>query len=94
MVSGTDVEGVPMATMTQMQTRTDEEFAKLSDDEIIERYFEKDFNYDGMAGLTDRELDDWINDYVSHIPETHNLKKYEVPCMLNKKLKRIIRDRI
>jgi hypothetical protein len=81
-------------TQTQMQTRTDEEFSRLSDDEILEKYFEKGFDYDGLAGLTDRELDDWINDYVSHLPETHNLKKYEVPCMLNKKLKRIIREHI
>jgi hypothetical protein len=83
-----------MTNITQMQTRTDEEFAKLTDDEIIEKYFDKEFNYDGLAGLTDRELDDWINDYVSHLPETHNLQKYEVPCMVNKKLKRIIRDHI
>jgi hypothetical protein len=83
-----------MTADTQMQTKTDEEFAKLTDDEIIERYFDKSFNYDGLAGLTDRELDDWIKDYVSHLPETHNLQKYEVPCMVKKKLKRIIREHI
>jgi hypothetical protein len=83
-----------MVTTTQLQAKTDEEFARLTDEEIIGRYFEKDFDYDGFAGLTDRELDDWINDYLSHLPQTHNLKKYEVPCLLNKRLKKIIRDRI
>lgn len=83
-----------MITTTQLQAKTDEEFDRLTDEEIIERYFEKDFNYDGFAGLTDRELDDWINDYLSHLPETHGLKKYEVPCMLSKKLKKIIRGHI
>ena len=48
----------------------------------------------GWLGLTDQELNDWINDYVSHIPERLNLKKYEVPCMLNKKLKQLIRERM
>lgn len=75
-----------MVSTTQLQARTDEEFARLSDEEIMEKYFEKDFEYDGFAGLTDGELDAWINDYVSHLPETHNLKTYEVPCMLKKKL--------
>lgn len=83
-----------MTTITQMQTRTDEEFAKLTDDQIIEKYFDKGFNYDGLAGLTDRELDDWINDYVSHLPDTHHLQRHEVPCMVNKQLKRIIREHI
>ncbi len=82
------------ATTSQLQSKTDEAFARLSDEEIIERYFEKDFNYDGFAGLTDNELDEWIDHYVSHLPETHDLKKYEVPCLLKKKLKKIIRNRI
>ena len=79
---------------TQMQIRTDEEFAKLNDDEIIEKYFEPGFNYDDLAGLTDQELNDWIDDYVSHIPETHGLQKYQVPCMLKKQLQRIVREHI
>jgi hypothetical protein len=83
-----------MPTTTQIQSKVDEEFAKLSDEEIMDRYFEKDFDYDGLAGLTDRELNDWINDYVSHITERLNLKKYEVPCMVNKKLKQLIRERM
>ena len=83
-----------MITTTQLQAKTDEEFAGLTDEEIIGRYFEKDFNYDGFAGLTDSELDDWITDYMSHLPETHDLKNYEVPRLLKKKLKKIIRDRI
>jgi hypothetical protein len=83
-----------MITTTQLQAKTDEEFARLSDGEIMEKYFEKDFSYDGFAGLTDGELDDWIKDYVSHLPETHGLKKYEIPLMLDKKLKKLIRNRI
>ena len=83
-----------MPLNTQMQISTDDEFAKLSDDEILEKYFEPNFNYDDLAGLTDQELDDYIDDYVSHLPETHNLKKDQVPGMLRKQLQRIIREHI
>ena len=33
-----------MATITQMKSRTDEEFSRLTDEEIMERYFQKNFN--------------------------------------------------
>jgi hypothetical protein len=83
-----------VTSTTMMQSSADEEFVSLTDEEIIGRYFEKDFFYDTLAGLTDSELDDWIDDYISHLPETHNLRKEDVPRMLGTKLKQLIRDRI
>ena len=83
-----------MATITQMKSRTDEEFSRLTDEEIMERYFQKNFNYEGLAGLTDPELDDWIDDYVSYLEESHNLKKDEIPVLLSHTLRRLIRERM
>ena len=83
-----------MATITQMKSRTDEEFSRLTDEEIMVRYFQKNFNYEGLAGLTDQELDDWIDDYVSYLEESHSLKKDEIPILLSHTLKRLIRERM
>jgi hypothetical protein len=83
-----------MTTITIMQSRKDYEFAKLTDQEILERYFEMDFFYDSLGGLTDNELDDWVDDYVAYLPETHNIMKEDIPSMLGFKLKRLIRERM
>ncbi len=83
-----------MTTTTVMQSRTDYEFARLTDEQIIERYFEKDFFYDSLGGLTDNELDDWIDDYISYLPETHRISEEEIPSMLGAKLKLLIRERM
>jgi hypothetical protein len=65
-----------MATETHIQSRTVALFAMMTDEEMVDRYFEKDFNNDVLASLTVRELDDWINDYVSHLPGMHDLKEH------------------
>ena len=83
-----------MATIAQMKSRTDEQFSRLTDEEIMVRYFQKNFNYEGLAGLTDQELDDWIDDYVSYLEESHSLKKDEIPILLSHTLKRLIRERM
>jgi hypothetical protein len=43
-----------MVTISQLQAKTDDEFVRLTDEEIVEKYFEKNFDYDSFTGLTDR----------------------------------------
>jgi hypothetical protein len=83
-----------MTTITTMQSRTDYELSKLTDEEVIDRYFERGFFYDSLGGLTDNELDDWIDDYIAYLPETHKMAKEEIPSTLGSRLKLLIRNRI
>jgi hypothetical protein len=83
-----------MTINTTMRSRTDYELSKLTDEEVIDRYFERDFSYDSLAGLTDNELDDRIDHYIGHLPETHGIPEEEIPSTLSSRLKILIRNRI
>ena len=57
-----------MATIFQTKSKIDEGFACPSDEG---RIFEKHLDFDSLSKLTNSELDEWINDYVSHLPDNN-----------------------